>query len=86
MLQTDKSNRFQSKFDLKKFLCEFVFLDYHRYKCSNAVAIAVAATFVATTGRYVRPQRAPLTQEEQDREDVGAEKLTKLSEAFLHFD
>lgn len=55
---------------------------------ANAVAITiitavtVTTTFVATTGRYVRPQRAPLTQAEQDREDVGAEKLTNLSKTL----
>jgi hypothetical protein len=51
-----------------------------------AITVAVTATFVATTGRYVRPQRAPLTQLEQDREDVGTEKLTKLSKTILYFD
>lgn len=45
------------------------------------VTVAIIVTFVATTGRYVRPQRAPLTQLEQDREDVGTEKLTKLSKS-----
>lgn len=59
-------------------LCFFVFI-----VITNAVAITIAVavtlTLVATTGRYVRPQRAPLTQLEQDREDVGTEKLTKLS-------
>lgn len=50
-----------------------------------ATAVTVTVTFVPTTGRYVRPQRAPLTKLEQDREDVGTEKLTKLSKPLLYF-
>ena len=58
------------------FRCESVYLHYYRYNCYCTVVVTVAVM----TGRYVKPQRAPLTQDEQDRVDIGPEKLNKLGE------
>jgi hypothetical protein len=64
-------------------LCFCIFIVITNAKAITiAIAVTVTLTLVATTGRYVRPQRAPLTQAEQDREDVGTEKLTKLSKTL----